>query len=78
MKHHQQQQAYNLYLSAEHTNIQIAEMVGVNRRTIMLWARRGCWHRQRELRQQLPEMLLKRSYQLADSFTSGLLHGQNG
>ena len=78
MKHHQQQQAYTLYLSGEYTNMQIAEIVSVNRRTIMLWARQGGWHRQRELRQQLPHMLLKRSYQLADTFTSGLLHGKMG
>ncbi len=78
MKNHQKQQAFNLYLSSEYTNVQIAEMVGVNRRTIMLWARQGGWQRQRELHLKLPGLLLERSYRLADEFTSGLLHGKSG
>lgn len=78
MKHRQKEQAFTLYISGELTNIQIAEILGVNRRTIMLWARQGGWQRQRELRQQLPEMLLKRSFQLADTFTSRLLNGKMG
>jgi Putative ATPase subunit of terminase (gpP-like) len=78
MKNHQKQQAYNLYLSSELTNIQIAEEVGVNRRTIMLWAQQGGWKRQRELHHRLPGMLLERSFRLADEFTSGLLDGKSG
>lgn len=62
-----------LYFAATHTNSEIAELVGVNRRTIMLWARQGNWQQQRELDRQLPALLIHRSYHLVNNLTSALL-----
>ena len=76
MKNEQKLQARELYFTATLNKSEIAEQVGVNRRTIMLWAREGNWQKQRDLDRQLPALLEERSYELVDSFTSGLLNGK--
>ncbi len=73
MENTQKQKAMELYFAATLNNREIAEQVGVNRRTIMLWARQGNWQQQRELDRQLPALLIDRSYHLVNNLTSTLL-----
>jgi DNA-binding XRE family transcriptional regulator len=77
MKSEQHQQAKDLYFQTNLSKTEIANRIGVNRRTIMLWSHQGNWDRLKKSAQHLPSLVAEKCYYLIDHFTSHLLstHG---
>jgi hypothetical protein len=73
MKNAQQQQAKNLYFQTNLSKTEIADMLDVNRRTIMIWCQQGNWDRLKLSAQHLPAMVTEKCYYLLDHYISNLL-----
>ncbi len=73
MKAELQQQAKNLYFDTNLTKSEIADKIGVNRRTIMLWCRQGNWDRLKMSARHLPAMVAEKCYYLIDHLATELL-----
>ena len=78
MKNEQRQQAQNLYFQTNLSKTEIAEMLGVNRRTIMLWCQEGNWQKLRQSAKHLPALVAEKCYYLIDRFASDLLADHRG
>jgi DNA-binding XRE family transcriptional regulator len=66
MKNEEQQQAKSLYFDTNLTKSEIAERLGVNRRTIMLWSHQGNWEQLKQSARHLPSMVAEKCYYLID------------
>jgi hypothetical protein len=73
MKNEKHQQAQNLYFQTNLSKTEIANQLGVNRRTIMLWCQQGNWDRLKLSAQHLPAIVAEKCYFLLDHYTSHLL-----
>lgn len=73
MKNEKRQQAQNLYFQTNLTKTQIAEQLGVNRRTVMLWCQEGNWEQLRKSARHMPSLVAEKCYYLIDRFASKLL-----
>jgi hypothetical protein len=77
MKNEQQQQAKNLYFQSNLSKTEIAEMLGVNRRTVMLWVQQGIWDRIKMAGQHLPSMVAEKCYYMLNHYLDNLLSANN-
>ena len=77
MKNEVKQQAKNLYFQSGLTKTEIAERLGINRRTVMLWCQEGNWTRLRRSAQHLPSLVAEKCYYLLNDYTSKFLDGYN-
>jgi hypothetical protein len=73
MKNDQQQQAKHLYFQTDLNKTEIAEMLGVNRRTVMLWVQQGNWDRLKLSSQHLPSMVVEKCYYMLNHYLDNLL-----
>jgi DNA-directed RNA polymerase specialized sigma54-like protein len=73
MKNEQQQQAKHLYFQSGLNKSQIADTLGVNRRTVMLWVQQGNWDRLKMSAQHLPAMVTEKCYYVLDHYLTNLL-----
>jgi hypothetical protein len=73
MKNEQQQQAKHLYFQSSLNKTQIAELLGVNRRTVMLWVQQGNWDRLKLSSQHLPSMVVEKCYYMLNHYLDNLL-----
>jgi hypothetical protein len=73
MKNEQQQQAKHLYFQSNLNKSQIAETLGVNRRTVMLWVQQGNWDRLKLSAQHLPSMVVEKCYYMLNHYLDNLL-----
>ena len=73
MKHQQQEEAKNLYFNTNMSKTEIAEKLGVNRRTILLWCKQNNWDKLKESAIHMPAMVAEKCYYLIDSFANRLL-----
>jgi DNA-binding XRE family transcriptional regulator len=73
MKNEQRLHAKDLFLNTNLTKTQIAERVGVTRRTITSWSLEHSWDRLRRSAQLLPSMVTEKYYLLLDHRANQLL-----
>jgi hypothetical protein len=73
MKTELQQQAKHLFFETGLNKSEIAEQLGVNRRTVMLWAQQGNWEQLKRSAQCMPSMLAEKCYYLIDHLLNTLL-----
>ena len=73
MKNEQQQLAKELFLDTNLSKTEIAEKVGVDRRTIRIWSQEGNWENLRRSSQHLPAMVAEKCYYLIDQYATHLL-----
>jgi hypothetical protein len=73
MKNAQQQQAKNLYFQTNLNKSEIAEALGINRRTVMLWVQQGNWDRLKLSSQHLPSMVVEKCYYMLNHYLDNLL-----
>lgn len=73
MKNEIKQQAKNLFLDTNLSKTEIAERLGVDRRTIRIWAQEGNWENLRRSSRHLPSMVAEKCYYLIDQYASHLL-----
>jgi len=77
MKNEQQQQARHLFLDTNLSKSEIADKVGVDRRTIRIWSQQHNWENLRRSSRHLPSMVAEKCYYLIDQFASHLLSENN-
>lgn len=73
MKTTERSEAQRLFFQTNYTKSQIAEMLGVSRRTLSVWAHHGNWDKLRKSSRTLPAIVAEKCYHLVDEYTSGLL-----
>ncbi len=72
------EEAQHLYFQTNMTKSEIADQVGVNRRTIMLWCNEGNWEQLRKSARVMPAMVAEKCYHLIDQYATQLLGPHNG
>jgi transcriptional regulator with XRE-family HTH domain len=77
MKPEQKLHAKNLFFGTGLTQEQIAEKVGVNRKTIRLWSQQDNWIRLRQAERHLPSMVAEKCYYMVDQFITSRLSENN-
>ncbi len=73
MKNEQKEEAKNLYFEANLSKTEIAEKLGINRKTLLFWSKQGNWDKLKLSAQNVPSLVAEKCYYLIDQFTSGLL-----
>lgn len=73
MKNDKRLKAERLYFDTNMSKTQIAHVLGVSRRTIIVWCQQGNWERLRMSAQHLPSIVAEKCYYLLDKYTSMLL-----
>ena len=73
MKNEQQEKAKEFYFDTNMSKSEIAEQLGVNRRTIMLWCQQGNWEQLRRSARHMPALIAEKCYYLIDQYTTQLL-----
>ena len=78
MKTQQHDQARELYFQAGMTKTEIAEKVGVSRKTIVYWSQQGNWDKLRLSARTMPSLMAEKCYFLMDKFlVSSLQNGED-
>jgi hypothetical protein len=77
MKQREQDHAKNLYFQTNMSKTEIAEKTGVNRKTILFWARQGNWDALKMSAIHMPSMVAEKCYHLLDQYMSLLLSEAN-
>ncbi len=78
MKHEQREEAQHLYFQTNMTKSEIADQVGVNRRSIMLWCQEGNWEQLRKSARHMPSLVAEKCYHLIDQYATQMLGPHNG
>jgi len=73
MKNQQQEQARDLYIQTNLSKTEIADKIGVNRRTVYQWSVDGDWDVLRQSARCMPSILAQKVYHLIGHFTDHLL-----
>ncbi len=73
MKNKQHDQAKELYFQTNLSKTEIAEKVGVTRKTVLFWAQQGNWYQLRKSARTLPSIVAEKCYYLVDQYASHLL-----
>ena len=73
MKNEQMHEAQCLYFQTELSNAQIAQTVGVSRRTLHYWVADNNWERLRASASAMPALLTEKVYHIMDMLTDQLL-----
>jgi DNA-binding XRE family transcriptional regulator len=73
MKNKQQNQAKKLYTTTNLPKTEIAQKVGVNRRTIMLWAKKYNWDQLRLSAHNKPFQVAEKCDRFIEQYLTGLL-----
>lgn len=73
MKQGQMQEAQRLYFQAEMNNTQIADTVGVSRRTLLYWIAENNWERLGDSAAAMPALITEKLYHIMDMMTEQLL-----
>ena len=78
MKNKQQEKAKSLYFQTNMTKSQIAEKVGVNRKTVLFWSKQDNWDKLKMSAHNTPSLVAEKCYHLIDQFASALLVNDTG
>jgi len=73
MKNEQQEQARDLYIQTNLSKTEIADKIGVNRRTVYQWSIDGDWDVLRQSARCMPSISAQKVYHLIGHFTDHLL-----
>src|SRR4051812_23182116 len=73
MKLDQQQQAQTLYFQTDLSKTQIAEHLGISRRSLHYWIKQNNWERIKQNAQHIPSMLAENCYRLIGGLTEEIL-----
>jgi len=73
MKNEQKEQARDLYIQTNLSKTEIADKIGVNRRTVYQWSVDGDWDVLRQSARCMPSILAQKVYHLIGHFTDHLL-----
>jgi len=73
MKNEQKEEAKTYYFQTNMSKIEIANAIGVSRRTILRWCKEDNWEKLRQSSRHMPAIVAEKCYYLIDTFTSRLL-----
>ena len=73
MNNEKQTQARNLFFQSDLSRTEIAQVLGIPRRTLHYWIRQNNWDRQKECADIMPSFLAENCYKVIDRFTQQLL-----
>jgi DNA-binding XRE family transcriptional regulator len=73
MKNEQQEEAKKLYFQTNMSKTEIANAVGVCRRTILRWCKEDNWEQLRKSARHMPSIVAEKCYYLLDAYASRLL-----
>jgi len=73
MKNKQQEQAKDLYFQTNMSKTEIAQQVGVSRRTVLRWCSQDNWEKLRQSSRHLPALVAEKCYYIIDIYTSRIL-----
>ena len=73
MKNEQHEEARNLYFQTNMSKTEIAEKIGVCRKTILFWAKEDNWDKLRQSARNVPSLVAEKCYHLIDQYASDLL-----
>jgi Putative ATPase subunit of terminase (gpP-like) len=73
MKLDQLQEAQNLYFQTDLTKSEIAQQLGVSRRTIQYWVAQYDWARQKKNAEQMPTFLAENCYHIISNLQNNIL-----
>ena len=73
MKNEQKEEAKNLYFQTDMSKTEIANKLGVNRKTVLFWSNEGNWDKLRKSARHLPSLVAEKCYYLIDQYASHLL-----
>ncbi len=73
MKTQEQQRAFNLFMQTNLTKTEIADQLGVNRRTIYQWSVQGDWDVLRKSARTMPSIIGQKLYHIFGHFTDHIL-----
>jgi hypothetical protein len=73
MKLDQQQQAQHLYFQSDLSKTEIADALGISRRTLHHWIRQNNWDQAKKNAETIPSFLAENCYQVLGNFTGQLL-----
>ena len=73
MKNEQHEQARDLYFQTNMSKTEIAEKVGVSRKTILFWSKEDNWDKLRQSARNVPSLVAEKCYHLIDQYASDLL-----
>ena len=71
-----QTQAKNLFFQTDFSKTEIAEMLGIPRRTLHYWIRQNNWDRQKESADLMPSLLAENCYHVINRFTQQILSSE--
>jgi DNA-binding XRE family transcriptional regulator len=77
MKNEQREQAKEMYFQSNYSKSEIAEKLGVNRKTILFWSRQDNWDRLKRSARTVPSLVAEKCYFLIDQFADKLLSDAN-
>ena len=73
MKNQQQEQAKEFYFQANMSKTEIAEKVGVARKTVLFWSQQGNWDKLRMSARNMPSLVAEKCYYIIDQYINSLL-----
>jgi predicted DNA-binding protein YlxM (UPF0122 family) len=73
MKTEKQTQAYNLFFQTNLSQVQIAKLLDVDRKTIYNWISEGNWRKQKKLATHLPSMIAEQLYYMLANLNHEIL-----
>jgi transposase-like protein len=76
MSNENKQKAKDLYLNTSLNKTQIAEVLGISRRTVHFWIRQDSWDRLKAAATHLPSMIVEECYYLMGQLTRSMLGQQ--
>ena len=77
MKNEQQEEAKDLYFNSNLSKTEIADRVGVSRKTIVYWSQQGNWEQVRQSARNMPSLVAEKCYYLIDHSLNSLLAESN-
>jgi len=73
MKNEQQEQAKEFYFQTNMSKTEIAEKVGVARKTVLFWSQQGNWDKLRMSARNMPSLVAEKCYYIIDQYMNSLL-----
>src|ERR1035437_10060111 len=73
MKNEQLEEAKELYFQTNLSKAEIADKIGVNRKTVLFWSQQGNWDKVRLSARNMPSLVAEKCYYLIDQYLRSLL-----
>lgn len=73
MKHEQQQQAQYLFFQTDLSKTEIADQIGISRRSLQYWVKQNNWDRIRQNARHMPSLITEKCYHILSNYADSLL-----